>query len=74
MKIPELMHNVLSNEKDAIEVRRNYHFCYIPRFFLNFPPLMYFEEFFRQKSTVTAGCIKFVTCALRSAPIMENIG
>ena len=30
-KIPELMHNVLSNEKDAIEVRHNQHFCYIPR-------------------------------------------
>ena len=30
-KIPELMHNVLSNEKDAIEVRHNYHFCYILR-------------------------------------------
>ena len=33
LKIPELMHNVLSNEKDAIEVRHNHHFCYIPRLF-----------------------------------------
>ena len=33
LKIPTLMHKVLSNEKGAIEVRHNYHFCYIPKFF-----------------------------------------
>ena len=27
-KIPELMHNVVSNEKDAIKVKHNYHFAY----------------------------------------------
>ena len=32
-KISELMHNALSNEKDNIYVRRNYHFCYLPKVF-----------------------------------------
>ena len=35
---------------------------------------MKFEEFFCQKSAVSAGCVKFVTDALKNAPIMENVG
>ena len=38
--------------------------------FLNFVPLMNFEEFFCQKSAVSNRCVKFVTAALRNAPIM----
>ena len=73
-KIPELRHNVLSNEKDAIELRHNYHFCYIPRFFLNLGYQWSLKSFFCQKSAVSAGWVNFVICALKNAPIMENVG
>ena len=72
-KIRELMRNVLSNEKDAIEVRHNHNFgIYLD--FCKFRAINEFWRVFSQESVGSAGWVKFVTAALGNAAIMENIG